>query len=331
MSALDKTGLDAARAKAESLLGDLTGALRASYIEVAEAHTLAYLSSTSAGVTEEQAPSVKQLERLKITATCDWRDEIGHHSYIRVEPAPDGEYVLYSALEASRVAPVSQKEAAPVVAAKVKPLDLSALLRDAFLAGRGLKDGDRLSDDDHTAWCAYDPERMNAYNRICAALYASPAPAGVTAIKALEWKAPSKATNGCWTAESPFGTYSVVNEGGWFACREETPRDFYFEWFGEDMSRDTLYTAQSAAQADYEARVRSALHPSPTPVSAPVGVVELHIVFQDDDGAANLRFVEVETLDRKSVCAGTWLKRDDGYDVLALSVHPSDIKTVEAK
>lgn len=61
------------------------------------------------------------------------------------------------------------------------------------------------------------------------------------------------------------------------------------------------------------------------------GVVELHIVFQDEGGAANLRFVEVETLDRKSVCAGTWLKRDDGYDVLALSVHPSDIKTVEAK
>lgn len=67
------------------------------------------------------------------------------------------------------------------------------------------------------------------------------------------------------------------------------------------------------------------LHPTRTPVSAPVGMVEIHIVFQDDGGAANLRFVEVETLDRKSVSVGTWMKRDDGYDVLALSVHPSDI------
>ena len=51
---------------------------------------------------------------------------------------------------------------------------------------------------------------------------------------------------------------------------------------------------------------------------------ELHIIFQDDGGPANLRFVEVETPDGKSVRAGTWLKRD-GYDVLALTVHKSDL------
>lgn len=54
---------------------------------------------------------------------------------------------------------------------KVKPLDLSTLLRDAFLAGRGLKDGDRLSGEDQAAWMAYDPERMAAYRRISTALY----------------------------------------------------------------------------------------------------------------------------------------------------------------
>lgn len=54
---------------------------------------------------------------------------------------------------------------------------------------------------------------------------------------------------------------------------------------------------------------------------------ELHIVFKDEGGPANLRFIEVETLDGRSVRAGTWMKRADGYDVLALSVHPSDVPT----
>jgi len=56
-------------------------------------------------------------------------------------------------------------------------------------------------------------------------------------------------------------------------------------------------------------------------------IVELHIVFQDDGGPANLRFVEVETIDGKSVRAGTWMKRND-YDVLTLSVHRSDIASL---
>lgn len=50
----------------------------------------------------------------------------------------------------------------------VKPLDLSNLLRDAFLAGRGLKDGDKLSDEDQAAWMEYDPSRLKAYDRLSA-------------------------------------------------------------------------------------------------------------------------------------------------------------------
>jgi hypothetical protein len=79
------------------------------------------------------------------------------------------------------------------------------------------------------------------------------------ALKPLKWNEPSRETNGCWTAKSPLGTYSVVNEGGWYASRDDTPRDFYFEWCGQDLSTDTLDTAKAAAQADYAKRIRSAL------------------------------------------------------------------------
>lgn len=170
----------------------------------------------------------------------------------------------------------------------------------------------------------------------------APAPAGVPAIKALEWNERGFAHTDTGIA------YRVEKEPGyWRLTKLEGASTLYS---GYPTERE----AKAAAQADYEARVRSALHPAPTPVSAPVGVtrpqflstedgefngnargegeaatpvgmVEIHVVFQDDVGAANLRFVEVETLDRKSVSVGTWMKRDDGYDVLALSVHPSDI------
>ena len=91
------------------------------------------------------------------------------------------------------------------------------------------------------------------------------------AVKPLEWTEPSQATNGCWTAKSALGTYSVVNEGGWYASRDDTPRDFYFEWTGQDMSRDTLDTAKAAAQTDYEQRIRSAIAATP---SAPAQEIE---------------------------------------------------------
>lgn len=47
-----------------------------------------------------------------------------------------------------------------------KPMDLSNMLRDAFLAGRGVKDGERLSSADQAAWVDYDPLRMDAFHRL---------------------------------------------------------------------------------------------------------------------------------------------------------------------
>ncbi|TIN83063.1 hypothetical protein [Mesorhizobium sp.] len=92
--------------------------------------------------------------------------------------------------------------------------------------------------------------------------------AGKVVVKPLEWHEPSSKNNHCWTADSPFGTYSVVNEDGWYACRDEAPRDFYFEWSWRDMSRDNLLTAQAACQADYEQRILSALASAPAPAGA---------------------------------------------------------------
>lgn len=52
----------------------------------------------------------------------------------------------------------------------VKAFDLTSLLRHAFLTGRGLKDGDRLSPDDAKAWMDYDPTDMNAFKRVSDAI-----------------------------------------------------------------------------------------------------------------------------------------------------------------
>lgn len=76
-------------------------------------------------------------------------------------------------------------EPAREAVARPKPLDLPTLLRDAFLAGRGLKDGDKLSEEDQSAWMAYDPERMLAYSRLVAFLSSSPAPAASGGLEAV--------------------------------------------------------------------------------------------------------------------------------------------------
>lgn len=100
-------------------------------------------------------------------------------------------------------------------------------------------------------------ERYKAANAIEALLDA--AEGEVVRVKPLEWAEPSKTSNGCWTAESPFGTYSVVNEGGWWCILEGAPYCKGFEWLGENAAKDTVATAKAAAQADYESRIRSAL------------------------------------------------------------------------
>lgn len=58
----------------------------------------------------------------------------------------------------------------------VKSLDLSNILRHAFLAGRGLDMGAtavKLSDADLAAWTEYDPTKVRPYVRIFDALYGS--------------------------------------------------------------------------------------------------------------------------------------------------------------
>ncbi|QWW74122.1 hypothetical protein [Agrobacterium pusense] len=88
-------------------------------------------------------------------------------------------------------------------------------------------------------------------------LYAAP-PAPSVAVKTLEWKGPTPETNGCHVAETIFGTYSAVNEDGWYVTLDDHPWGQGFEWSAPDM-RMTFDDAAKAAQADYEARIRSAL------------------------------------------------------------------------
>jgi len=81
-------------------------------------------------------------------------------------------------------------------------------------------------------------------------------------VKKLEWHEPSEDTNGCWIAKCEIGTYSVVNENGWYAALDEKAwGSKEFEWTSKDISKDTRQTAFDAAQADYAARILSALEP----------------------------------------------------------------------
>ncbi|MDH0871784.1 hypothetical protein [Agrobacterium pusense] len=89
-------------------------------------------------------------------------------------------------------------------------------------------------------------------------LYAAP-PAPSVAVKTLEWKGPTPETNGCHVAETIFGTYSAVNEDGWYVTLDDHPWGQGFEWSAPDM-RMTFDDAAKAAQADYEARILSALY-----------------------------------------------------------------------
>ena len=110
----------------------------------------------------------------------------------------------------------------------------------------------------------YLPTRAEPEGNFQLALYRAPPAAAQApmAVKALEWKAPEKVTNWCWTAKSPFGVYSVVNEDGWYAARE--PEGFW-EWNGDQIT-DTRDSAFRACEADYEQRIRSALSNSQSPL-----------------------------------------------------------------
>jgi hypothetical protein len=80
-------------------------------------------------------------------------------------------------------------------------------------------------------------------------------------VKPLEWEYPTDATNGCHVARCAFGTYSAVNEQGWYVTLDEHPYGQGFEWSAPDM-RMTFEDAKAAAQADYNARILSAIAPS---------------------------------------------------------------------
>lgn len=91
----------------------------------------------------------------------------------------------------------------------------------------------------------------------CIPLYTAP-PAPSVAMKPLEWSGPTPESNGCHVAKTIFGTYSAVNEDGWYVTLDDHPWGQGFEWSAPDM-RMTFDDAAKAAQADYEARIRSAL------------------------------------------------------------------------
>ena len=81
--------------------------------------------------------------------------------------------------EAAIRAYLASAPASPAIGMQaVKALDLSHLIRDAFLSGRGLKDGDKLSEADQAAFMEYDPTEHVSYKRIYAALYPSLTPSG---------------------------------------------------------------------------------------------------------------------------------------------------------
>jgi hypothetical protein len=247
------------------------------YVPGAEAAISAYLSSTSAGVTEEQREHILETvvapdngtvpEVLAAVLQCAraWVPEARIVGNVR---AGDIARAIEAALEASRVAPVCQKEAEPVC---------------KHCKGTG-------------AEADYVGLEMRCVAVACSACggsghLPSPAPAvEPVGIKALEWTE---------MPERPYGykgfllyridsTNSLLNYRITYAVQGELDR-FGKPWTQRyaDYPRyeldaphgskggnfGTLEAAKAAAQSDYEARIRSVLHPSPTPVSAPVGVV----------------------------------------------------------
>lgn len=143
----------------------------------------------------------------------------------------------------------------------VEPVGIKAL-READDAPERLWLSAADTDNEHDVWFDAD-EGGTEYVR------ADLASAGYPAVKALKWRDLSyKALD--MVASHPFGgEYHITEEGEhqWpFVVRPFlTPQSNY----------QTLGEAKTACEADYERRVRSALHTTPTPVSAPVGVVDL--------------------------------------------------------
>ncbi len=79
-------------------------------------------------------------------------------------------------------------------------------------------------------------------------------------IKKLEWSEPSPSNNYCWVAKTPFGEYSVVNEGGsWYADLYEG--NINWRWKPEYDRRSYVMELkpQQACQEHFEKLVKSCL------------------------------------------------------------------------
>lgn len=111
-------------------------------------------------------------------------------------------------------------------------------------------------------------EKVGLPHRLTAAL-SQPAPVGKVRVKPLEWEQPqgalqrhrALATGHCYFADK-------LAAGGWRLTLNLWARSGHFD-LGDF---DAFDEAKAAAQADYEARIRSALEPAPEPPApAPVG------------------------------------------------------------
>lgn len=136
-------------------------------------------------------------------------------------------------------------------AGKVKPLDLSILIRDAFLSGRGLKDGDKLSEADQAAFMEYDPTEYVSYKRIYAALYPSLTPSDTA-------PSPKGVSDGVRAAVKPLTSaiQHIVDENEDF--RVGMPGD----WAGDPL-QDAIEDAHKVAIATL-----AALSQEPVPATA---------------------------------------------------------------
>ena len=207
-----------------------------------------------------------------------------------------------------RIAAWNRRTAQPAVKALLETLETTA----QRLKNAEWEDG---ASSDHVRRVLR--EGADVCNAAIAALVsapADPAPAPADVVEA------TKGRSTDWV------NFRQLSEGEIIEAGDEVLTDAHLGWRPAGST-----VGQTAPNPNYTAHrmYRRALSTPRTALSAqgwrtPGEFQELHIIFQDDGGPANLRFVEVETPDGKSVRAGTWLKRD-GYDVLALTVHKSDL------
>lgn len=317
MSALDKTGLEAATVAVHFAADDKDGTL-------AEAAVAAYLeavATTSEGVTEEQTPRVTDAMATAFALGASMGDGKFTSDSPHLQAALNSSKArimagISAALEASR-SPVSQKEAVPVG----KLLDLVRWAHDTLLeinpSNYTHDDVCQLNDASVEVILGLAPILGETHGKSAEwwseRASPSPAPAGEPGIKALEWEEEPNEP-GWWTATvEPLRLFYEVRVNGRGKTRAILPGEFWKPFDGD------IEAAKAAAQADYETRIRSALHPTPTPVSAPVGVVEKteHLLQTVGDGIVAMFEQMIE---------GNW--RDDHDHDVKMNVAMMNLQTV---